>query len=68
LEAKRFIYYEEGDLFVGWLEDYPDYRTQGESLEELMENLRELYADLTSGEIPFVRKVAELSVACSAPC
>jgi len=62
VETKRFIYYEEGDLLVGWLEDYPDYRTQAENMDELEENLRELYADLTSGQIPCVRKVGELSV------
>jgi len=62
VETKRFIYYEEGDLLVGWLEDYPDYRTQAVSMDELEENLRELYADLTSGQIPCVRKVGELSV------
>ena len=63
METKRFIYYEEGDLLVGWLEDYPDYRTQAVSMDELEENLRDLYADLTSGQIPCVRKVGELSVA-----
>lgn len=29
---------------------------------ELEENLRDLYRDLTSGEIPGVRRVAELAV------
>jgi predicted RNase H-like HicB family nuclease len=32
METKRFIYYEEDGLFVGWLEEYPDYRTQGETM------------------------------------
>lgn len=49
-------------MWLGYLEQYPDYLTQGESLEELEENLRDLYRDLTSGQIPGVRKVAELSV------
>ncbi|WP_448384343.1 type II toxin-antitoxin system HicB family antitoxin [Desulfosoma sp.] len=48
---------------MGYLEEYPDYWTQGESLEELKENLRELYHDLASGEIPCVRRVDELEVA-----
>ena len=42
-------------------EEYPDYMTQGESLEQLQENLRDLYADLTSGEIIGIRRVAELT-------
>jgi len=36
--------------------------TQGKTFEELRENLRDLYRDLTSGEIPGIRKVADLSV------
>ena len=34
----------------------PDYLTQGESLEDLEDNLRDLYRDLTSGEIPGIRR------------
>lgn len=36
--------------------------TQGESIEDLKEHLRDLYADLSRGHIPAVRKVAELEV------
>jgi predicted RNase H-like HicB family nuclease len=63
METKRFIYYQEEDMFIGWLEDYPDYRTQGESMEELQENLRDLHEDLNSGAIPCVRRIGELRVA-----
>ncbi len=63
METRKFIYYQEDDMFVGWLEEYPDYRTQGESLEELKENLVDIYKDLTSGSIPCVRRVGELNVA-----
>ena len=47
----------------GLPEDFPDYVTQATSSEELEENLRELYKDLTSGEIPGVRKLGRLQVA-----
>ncbi len=59
---KKFIYYQEDDKWVGWLEEYPDYRTQGYSLEELKENLKEIYHDLGSGDMPNIRKVGELMV------
>ena len=49
-------------MCLGYLEEFPDYLTQGETLPELEENLRDLYRDLTSGEIPGVRRVAELSI------
>ena len=63
MEKKRFVYWKEEDMWVGYLEEYPDYWTQGESLEELKENLKDLYKDLTSGSISCVRKVDELEVA-----
>ena len=49
-------------MWVGWLEEYPDYRTQGASLDELKENLKDIYMDLSTGEIPHVRKYGELVV------
>jgi predicted RNase H-like HicB family nuclease len=49
-------------MCLGYFEEFPDYLTQGESLAELEENLRDLYKDLTSGEIPGIRKIAELTV------
>lgn len=49
-------------MWLGYLEAFPDYLTQGESLAELEENLRDLYRDLAGGEIPGIRRVAELSV------
>jgi len=61
--TKRFIYYQEDDMFIGWLEEYPDYKTQGVSLQELMDHLKDIYTELTSGSIPSVRKVGELQVA-----
>lgn len=63
MSAVKFVYWQEKDFWIGYLQDYPDYLTQGETLEELKENLRDLYRDVTSGDIPGVRKVDELFVA-----
>jgi predicted RNase H-like HicB family nuclease len=62
VETKKFVYYQENDVWVGWLEEYPDYRTQGSTVEELKENLIDIYTDVTGGEIPHVRKYGELVV------
>lgn len=62
MNSIRFIYWEDGGMWLGYLEDYPDYMTQGKSIEELQENLKDIYNDLTGGEIPNVRKVAELQI------
>jgi hypothetical protein len=58
----KYIYWQEGDAWLGYLQDYPDYWTQGETLDDLMEHLKDLYLDLASGQIPGVRKVGELAV------
>jgi len=63
METKRYVYYEDDGLLVGWLEEYPDYRTQGETMDQLQDHLLDLYKELTSGEIPCVRRVGELSIA-----
>jgi len=58
-----FTYWQEGDAWLGYLDEFPDYWTQGESFDDLKLHLRDLHADLTSGEIPSVRRHAELEVA-----
>jgi len=63
MERKKFINWQDGEMWLGYLEEYPDYITQSETLEELKENLRDIYNELISGNIPCVRKVAELEVA-----
>ena len=62
MESTKYIYWQDQDHWLGYLQDYPDYWTQGESLEDLQAHLRDLYLDLTSGEIPGVRKLAELTL------
>jgi predicted RNase H-like HicB family nuclease len=52
MESIKYIYWQEEDQWLGYLQDHPDYWTQGPSLEELQSQLRDLYQDLTRGEIP----------------
>ncbi|MBI5208279.1 MAG: type II toxin-antitoxin system HicB family antitoxin [Candidatus Firestonebacteria bacterium] len=56
MERKKYIYWQDGDLWLGYMEEYPDYKTQGESLEELKENLKDIYQELISGNIQYVLK------------
>ncbi|HHT9131738.1 MAG TPA: type II toxin-antitoxin system HicB family antitoxin [Candidatus Tripitaka californicus] len=62
METKRYVYWQENNMWIGYLEEYPDYMTQGETIEELKENLKDIYKELTSGVIPHVRRVAELKI------
>jgi predicted RNase H-like HicB family nuclease len=62
MRIMRYIYWKHEDMWLGYPEEFPDYRTQGESIEELQENLKDLYEELISGRIPEVRRVAELQL------
>ncbi|MCD4735135.1 MAG: type II toxin-antitoxin system HicB family antitoxin [Bacteroidales bacterium] len=59
----KFIYWKDDNYWLGYLEEYPDYMTQGESFEELKENLKDIYIELESGTIPSIRKTDELEIA-----
>ena len=59
----RYVFWQEDVLWLGYLEDYPDYRTQGQTLEELQENLKDIFQDVTSGAIPNVKHVGDLQIA-----
>jgi predicted RNase H-like HicB family nuclease len=59
-----FTYWKESDgRYLGYLNDYPDHWTQGEDLEDLKEQLRDLHRTFGAEQIPGIRKVEELEVA-----
>ena len=58
----KFVYYQEENIWVGWLEDYPDYRSQSTTLDDLKENLKDIYRYLSSRNIPHVRRRGELVI------
>ncbi len=62
IQTLKFVHWQEGDAYLGYLLDYTDYWTQGDSLDDLKEHLVDLYRDLTSGELDGIRKVEELVV------
>ena len=62
MQTIRYVYWQDDDMWLGFLEEYPDYMTQGKSLKDLADHLRDLHKELTSGVIPCVRKVAELQL------
>lgn len=63
MKVLRYTYWKEDDYFIGYLNDYPDYQTQGLSKEELVDNLKEILKDIEADEIPYIRKIEELVVA-----
>jgi hypothetical protein len=44
-------------MWLGYLEEFPDYETQGTLLEDLRAHRNDFYSDLTSGAIPNLRRM-----------
>lgn len=62
MKSTGYVYWQDGEMWLGYLEELPDYLTQGESLADLEAHLRDIYEDVTSGKIPHARRRAELAV------
>jgi predicted RNase H-like HicB family nuclease len=48
MSTARYVRWQDGEVWLGYFEQFPDYLTQGESLSDLEENLRDLLWDLSS--------------------
>lgn len=48
MARKKYVYWQDDDMWLGYLEEFPDYMTQGEALDELKENLIDIYNELMS--------------------
>lgn len=58
----KFTFCQDGEFFIGYLNEYPEYETQGLTKDELIENLKDLLVDIETGEVPFIKKVEELVI------
>lgn len=58
-----YTWWRDESHYIGFLNSHPDYETQGESVSELEENLRDIYMDIQSQDIPYLRHVSELTIA-----
>jgi predicted RNase H-like HicB family nuclease len=56
MNVVKIVFWEDDGAWLGYLQDYPDYWTQGETLDALKEHLKDLYLDLIGGFIPGIRK------------
>ena len=63
METKMSMIYWKGDKFwVGKLLEHPEIMTQGESLKELEENLKDAYILMTMDDVPSQHEVKELAL------
>ena len=63
MQTTKIVYWEDEDGWLGYLQEFPDYWTQGDTLDDLEAHLRDLYIDLTSGILTGIRRVTDLAVA-----
>jgi len=56
------IYWKGDKFWVGKLLEHPEIMTQGESLKELEENLKDAYILMTMDDVPKQHEVKELAL------
>jgi predicted RNase H-like HicB family nuclease len=59
----NIVYRKENDWFVGHIQEYPDYESQGKTMDELKENLLDIYDDIQNGLVPDAEAFQLLEVA-----
>jgi hypothetical protein len=62
MKTVRLVYWRDGDFRIGHLDEYPDYSTQGMSLEEVKKHVLDIYADISAGLVPDARKAQVLDL------
>jgi hypothetical protein len=60
MQTVKYVFWQDDAFWSGYLEEFPDYWTQGETLDDLIEHLKDLYVDMSSDQIPGIRRVGEL--------
>ncbi|MCP4700831.1 MAG: type II toxin-antitoxin system HicB family antitoxin [Gammaproteobacteria bacterium] len=64
MHKKMNMVYWKGETFwVGKLLEHPEIMTQGETLEELEENMRDAFILMTMDDVPQEHQVKELAIA-----
>ncbi len=58
----KMLYWKGEKFWVGKLLEHPEIMTQGETLKELEENMKEAYRLMTMDDVPSKHKVKELSL------
>lgn len=62
MQTVKYVFWQDNSHWLGYLQDFPDYWTQGDSLDDLKEHLADLHQELAGDQVPGIRRVAELVV------
>jgi predicted RNase H-like HicB family nuclease len=63
MNKTKITYWQDGIYWIGYMNEYPEYLTQGFSLEELIENLQDIYHDISEELIVGKRITIEMELA-----
>ncbi|MCX7002895.1 MAG: type II toxin-antitoxin system HicB family antitoxin [bacterium] len=58
----KIIYWQDGAQWLGYLQEYPEYMTQGSDLHDLQEHLQDIWHEIQAGTLPGARKMMELAM------
>ena len=63
MEIKRTMLYWKGEKYwLGKLFEHPEIMTQGETLEELEENIKDAYLLMAMDDVPEEHQIKEVSI------
>ena len=58
----NIVFREENGWFVGHIQEYPDFESQGKTLDQLKENLLDIYEDIQKTGIILINSIWFLEV------
>ena len=58
----RMVYWKGEKFWVGKLLEHPEIMTQGETLKELEENMKDAYRLMTMDDVPEEHEIKELTL------
>ena len=59
----RYTYEMDDGFYVGYLDDYPEFPTQGEDIKDFEENLLDIYEMIQEGTLDARQKHGVLEIA-----
>jgi predicted RNase H-like HicB family nuclease len=62
MRKMTMVYWKEEKFWLGKLLEYPDIMTQGETIEELEENIKDAYSLIVLEDIPNDFQTKEIAV------
>ena len=58
----KMVYWKGDQFWLGKLFEHPEIMTQGETLEELEENIRDAYLLMAMDEVPVEYQIKEIMI------